>query len=99
MQLLLFSGVLPAGLDSGIFLGSLLSLPEGLLASNYESVDTGSLTFGMTPLSRHHSQCRQVIGILVQVLLSHIPGMVAESSALKEQEQRRFCSNSSQTAH
>lgn len=91
MQLLLFPGLLPAGLDSGLFPGSLLSLLEGLLASNYENVGTGSQTSRRTPVSRQSSQCRQVIGILVQVLLPHILGMVAEPSALEEQEQRRFC--------
>ena len=51
MQLLLFSGVLPAGLDSGLFLGSLLRLLEGLLASNYENVGNGSLTSGMMAIT------------------------------------------------
>lgn len=90
-QLHLFSGVLPAGLDSGLTLGSLLSWPEGLLAGNSENVGTGSLTSGMTSISKYHSPCREIISIFMQVLLSYILGMVAEPSALKDQEQRRFC--------
>lgn len=37
MQLLPYSGVFPAGLDSGLTLGSLLSLLEGFSASNSEN--------------------------------------------------------------
>lgn len=52
MQFLPFSGVLPAGLDSVLFLGNLLRLLEGLLASNYGNVGNGSLTSGLTAISR-----------------------------------------------
>lgn len=80
MQFLLFSRVVTAGLDSGLFLSSLLSLLEGLLARNYENVSKSSQTSRMAATSRHGSLCREIVGILVQV--------AAEPSALEEREQR-----------
>ena len=68
-----------------------LGLLEVLLANSYENVGNGSLPPRLTPIIWHCSQCRDIVVILVQVLLSHILGTAAEPSALKEQEQRRFC--------
>lgn len=89
MQLLPYSAVLPAGLDSGRALGSLLrlSLLEGFSASNSENAGTGSQTSRTMPTSSH---CREIISF-VRALLSQILGRDAKCSALKEQEQRQFC--------
>lgn len=56
MQLLPCSAVSPAGLGSGLALGSLLSLLEGFSASNSENAGSSSQTSRMMPIS---SQCRQ----------------------------------------
>lgn len=69
MQLLPCSGVFPAGLDSGLTFGSLLSLLEGFSASNSENAGSGSQTPRMLPTS---SQCRENIISFVQALPSQI---------------------------
>lgn len=75
--------VLPAGLDSGLALGSLLSLLEGFSASNSENAGSGFQTSRMLPTSTH---CRENISTS-----SASPDPDAEPLALKEQEQRQFC--------
>lgn len=89
-QLLPMSAVLPAALDSGLALGSLLSLSllEGFSASNSENAGTGSQISRMMPTSSH---CREIIISFVQALLSQTLGRDAKPLALKEQEQRQFC--------
>lgn len=85
MQLLPYSAVVAAGLDSGLVLGSLLSFLEGFSASNSENTGTGSQTSRMMPTSSH---CGEITISLVQALLSQILGRDAKPLALKEQEQR-----------
>lgn len=81
MQLLPYSDVLPAGLDSGLSLGSLLSWLEAFSASNSENA--GKWLPNIQNAAHQQSVQREHhLALLSQR---------GEPPALKEQERRQFC--------